>query len=707
MTQEELYNIKAQNIQKSSKYKMIKFDLWDYSILKYICNKRRSGRGTHESYNDCIIMADTETSKKNNDAVYQNHVVAWTISIRAYHMNIVTLYGTRPSELVECFQAIQESMTGETTIIYFHNLSYDWVFLRKFILAEYGTPDKQLNVKSHYPIYIMWTGRGLVLKDSLILAQRSLDKWGKDMNVEHQKAKGKWDYDLIRHQGGTFTSDELEYIEHDTLCGVECIDALKTALNKYIYSIPYTATGIPREEVRKRGKSHNARNLFKKQALTYEQYLKIQHVFHGGFTHANRHFINTVMRLVEDGLIQAYDFASSYPYVLLAFKYPMEAFTPLDYTLKISDIVDDKDNTAYMFKFAAFNIRLKNDDVSMPVLQFSKCLHTINAIQDNGRILCAGYVEIYINEMDAAIILDQYEWDKHVCDEIEFASKRYLPRWLTDYIFELFTDKCKLKNGDKVLYALAKAKLNSVYGMMVQKSIKDTITEDYITGEYIEEENDGAELYQKYIENNNSILCYQWGVWVTSYAQYNLFQLGKCLNDNGIWLYSDTDSCYGIGWNVDKVKIYNQSCKDRLIANGYSAVNVDGREFWLGVAEHKDKEDDYTEFVTQGAKRYCGRCVDDNELHITVAGVPKRGAKCLNDNISNFQPGMIFSGESTGKKTHTYFFIDDVYTDDNGNETGDSIDLSPCDYLLSSVYEVDWEKLFEEEISIQILEEEE
>ena len=104
-----------------------------------------------------------------------------------------------------------------------------------------------------------------------------------------------------------------------------------------------------------------------------------------------------------------------------------------------------------------------------------------------------------------------------------------------------------------------------------------------------------------------------------------------------------------------------------------------------------------------GAKRYCVE--DEGELKITVAGVPKKtGARCLNGDIDNFAEGLIFSGNITGKQTHNYFFIDDIYIDEEGNETGDSIDLSPCDYLLSKVDIFDWEALFEEDINVNLLE---
>ena len=108
----------------------------------------------------------------------------------------------------------------------------------------------------------------------------------------------------------------------------------------------------------------------------------------------------------------------------------------------------------------------------------------------------------------------------------------------------------------------------------------------------------------------------------------------------------------------------------------------------------------YSQFKVLGAKRYCVRAEDG--LHITVAGVPKSGVKCLNDDINNFQKGMIFDGKTTGKKQHTYIYSEDIYIDENGNETGDSIDLSECDYLLDDITIENWEKLFKEEIQINV-----
>lgn len=691
MTIKELRQVRSDYYR--GKYQLIRWNDYKYRKLKNIMFVRRSGRGDNDTYSDCIIMADTETSKGVQKGIAENHVCAFTLSIRAYHQNIVTLYGSKPSDFVKMLQKLKVYLQGDKVIIYFHNLAYDWVFLRKFLMQEFGTPVKMLATKSHYPIYIAFNN-GIILKDSLILAQRSLEKWAADMQVEHQKAVGKWDYLKVRDQEGvTFTPEELEYIEHDTLAGVECLDKLMTQLNKRIYSMPYTATGIPREEARKRGKKNRAREDFDrivaKDAATQ---IKLEAVFHGGYTHANRHYIGVT---IEENII-AMDFTSSYPYCMLAFTYPMTEFKPF-HNCSVSDILDNSEKYAFIFKLILVNVKLRSDHIAMPSLQYSKCVKDINACVDNGRILCANYVEIYLNEIDLKVICSQYEFKASACVEVEYSEKAYLPRWYTDYVFECFTDKTMLKGGDPVAYALAKAKVNSLYGMMVQKPCKEEISEDYITGEYSIASGNFEDLYEKYLKNKNSILNYAWGVWVTSYAFYNLFQLGSCCS---IWLYSDTDSCYGKGWDMDKVKAYNEGCKKLLKANNYGAVVRDDKEYWLGVVDVEVHD----QFRTMGAKRYCVR--DGDTLKLTVAGVPKKkGALCLNNDIENFTDGFIFSGEKTEKQTHTYFFTEDIHIDDHGNEIGDSIDLSPCDYLLSSVEKFDWESLFDEDIEVQIYDE--
>ena len=687
MLYREVYSIR-ENYFQDHKYQCVYYKDFNFEILKNIMYINKPGRKS-EKYSDCIMMLDTETSKTKANEVCENYIVAWSISIRAFHKNICTLYGNKPSECVECLNFIFSCLPGNKHFCYIFNLSYDWTFLRRFFINEFGIPIKQLNTKSHYPIYIEFDN-GFILRDALILAQRKLEKWAIDMDVEHKKAVGSWNYDLIRNQDYKFSNDEIHYIENDTLSGVECIDALMQSIHKKIYSMPWTATGIPRDEVKTRGKQNQANAKFKKQLLSYDEQMIMQKVFHGGYTHGNRLYYNETIT----GDIICYDFASSYPFVMLSEKFPSEKFTKTD-NCSISEILDDTDN-AYFFKLILINARLKDYEYPMPCLQFSKCTKIINADLDNGRVLSCDYCEIYLTELDASVLYDTYDFDHHICIDVYTSYKKYLPRWFTDYIFDLFQQKTMLKGVDPVLYGVSKGKLNSLYGMTVQKPIPANIMEDYDTGEYIDKKVNELAEYEKFSNKKGNVLNYQIGVWVTAYAFRNLFQLGACAD---IWLYSDTDSCYGMGWNIEKLNVYNEQCKKKLSDNNYGPVFHNGKNYWLGCAE---LDGEYSEFRILHSKCYCGRSKNDNELHITVAGVPKSGVKVLNDDIENFKPGCIFPGTITGKKTYTYFFNDHIYIDKNGNEIGDSIDLSPCDYLLSGTHE--WNDVKRKEIEVTFYE---
>ena len=135
---EKLYKAAASRssyLKNYHRYKMIFWDKFDYSILSrntmYYKKKGKFQKGT---WNDIIIGADTETSKSHeiSEDPLPNHVVAWTISIRMFHINICTIYGTKPSEMINAIIKIRSALKGDDIYIYFHNLAYDYVFLRLF-----------------------------------------------------------------------------------------------------------------------------------------------------------------------------------------------------------------------------------------------------------------------------------------------------------------------------------------------------------------------------------------------------------------------------------------------------------------------------------------------------------------------------------------------------------------------------------------------
>lgn len=732
-SQKDIYLMRQDYLSRNYSYIFCHHTEFNYEILNNIMYVTRSGRSKKKTtYNNCIIMCDTETSKKKLKHSKQKarldsgftarecHVVAWTISIRAFGLNICTLWGHKPSTFAQTLHKIHQQMLGDITICYFHNFSYDHWFLRRFLYNELGKPCKYLNIKSHYPLFLRFEC-GIEIRDSLILAQRKLEKWAKDLNVDHKKACGYWNYNKFRDQKQKYTKRELEYIEHDTLAGVECIDATMNNLNKKVYSIPFTSTGMIRKDLQEIGTLHNAHELFLSMAPSYEDYLEFTYAFHGGYVHANRFYIDVLITEDIFGLVQCGDFMSSYSFSLLAFKYPMEKFHKME-DCTAEDILRSSDTSAFIFKFVAYNIELRDPKISSPSLQFSKCIEktVINPVLDNGRVLKAAYLEIYLTDVDLQVIHKHYKAESHKCTEVMYAHKDYLPRWFTDYIYEWFQKKCELsfrKKDDPVSYSISKTKVNGCYGLTVQRPIQDEIMEEFfdtdkhVSGEYYTKEFDSEEerrkyekkQYDKYLKNKNSILPYFWGVWCTSYSFRNLHIMNELIlpyEEGGLLLYNDTDSGYATGWDWDKVKEYNLKCKEKLKANGYDPVVINGKEFILGSIEHVEGEDDYTEFKVQGAKRYAGRNKKDGQIHITVAGVPKEaGALCLEDDLNRFTKDFVFEGRITGKLQHNYF-TSDIYIDEDGNETADSIDLTPANYKLDPTDRFDW-PIFDEEIELE------
>lgn len=659
-------------------YKMEFWRDFDYSLFKYIDVKKRTNKKT---YNDIIIMGDTETSKKPEiEGVerYDNHIVAWSIAFRAYNQDIVTLWGQSPVDFCECVKRVISALGGDETYFYFHNLPFDYIFLRRFLFQTFGLPESELNIKPLQPLTVRFSN-GLILKDSLALAQKKLETWANDLDVETKKATGSWDYDKLRNQSDTLTPEELLYIEHDVRAGVECIDATMQALGKNISTIPYTATGIPRGEVRTIAKKNRGYDLFKRQSPEdYQMQLIYEKAFHGGYVHNNRYYEGITVPGAE-----CQDIASSYPFHACAFPYPMERFWRVNKDMSVEKILKNSETYAQIFKIRFIGLDLINLRYPMPLLSNYKCQRAYNTICDNGKIMRGELVEIWLTEIDLEVVVKMYKWRRADILECYASAKGYLPRWFTDYVYERFRLKTRLKFDSKTNYQIEKGKLNSVaYGMIAQKPCKPFIEENYDTGEYyVNDDFDPVKEYEKHINNRNNFMCYHHAIYVTAYAQRSLFELAECVDyeNGGVHLYSDTDSVYATKFDKEKLKAYNDRRIKLMSDRGYEPVEFNGRLYHLGIAEC---DGCYSEFRGLHSKCYCVRDAKSGALKITVAGVPKKAVVSLDNDINNFKTFFCFPGSVSGKLQHKHCFVNEIYEDENGNLTGDSIDLSPCDYII-------------------------
>ena len=156
------------------------------------------------------------------------------------------------------------------------------------------------------------------------------------------------------------------------------------------------------------------------------------------------------------------------------------------------------------------DVELRDDLEPIPYIARGKCLQCIKPEMDNGRILSAESLDLWITEIDLSIINKQYRFKYKVLD-LFTASKRKLPKAYTDLLFSMYEKKTKLKgSGDDYSYNKYKSQVNSVYGLTVQNpckehyQFKDGLIE-------INESEDMSSLIDRY--QRKGWLPYQWGVW--------------------------------------------------------------------------------------------------------------------------------------------------------------------------------------------------
>lgn len=217
--------------------------------------------------------------------------------------------------------------------------------------------------------------------------------------------------------------------------------------------------------------------------------------------------------------VTSFDFASSYPYVMLVEKYPSTEFKRC-YIHKKEQLLS---NLAYLVRIKFYNIKSKyyNNFIS-----FSKCKNVINGKYDNGRVISAQELEIVLTDIDLKFIFDTYQYNSYEFIEVYYSKYKYLPIDYMYFILDKYIKKTELKNvkGKELEYMLTKNKFNSLYGMSVTNNIRDLVVFDNFDGWH--EENLSNEEIENllYKEKENPFLSFAYGVWVTAYARNNLLR---------------------------------------------------------------------------------------------------------------------------------------------------------------------------------------
>lgn len=584
--------------------------------------------------------------EKGKDAEYWNSLQALSLPyIWQFSCDGIVYYGR---EFRDFKQVLDDLPTNCKIIIWVHNLSYEFAFLTNIL--EWSSvfarsPHKPMKcVAKEYP--------NIEFRCSYMLTRLSLDTWGKQLGVH--KATGYLDYDTLRTPKTELTADELYYCEQDCLV-VEA--GIKDYVKRYgsQFDIPLTQTGTVRLETKNRlmvdeNYVRMIKRLIPKNA---DEYLMLQEVFAGGYTHANRMYAGKLV----DEYIEHYDFASSYPTVMIAEKYPMGKWIYAGHKIPSADTFDDY---AYIMrlKFSQINCIKCNT-----YIQSSKC-YVKKAIFDNGRVIGAEELVMTVTEQDFITISNNYKWENVEAEYIYKSRKQYLPKAFTDYILELYANKTELKDveGQEDLYMQSKQYINSMYGMCVTAIVQANVSlvgDEWkvqpLTKEYVDYKLD--KLRNPNPREKRYFLSYSWGCWVTAYARRNLW---KCIEscDSDV-IYCDTDSIFVRGkqdftwYNEEVTKKLKIACDImKLDFNKTKPKTPKGKEKPLGIFT---QEDSCIQFITLGAKRYVERR-EDNKLYLTVSGINKEAVALLNDDIENFEDGFNFDKDAdcVTKKLCTY-----------------------------------------------------
>ena len=583
-------------------------------------------------YKDLICAFDIETSRLPNTE--QSFMYVWQLSID----NRLYITGREWDQFLTCMQIIAESAGKQRVIIYVHNLSFEFQFLSG--IYKFGEKDV-FAVKARKILYCLMNGN-IEFRCSYLLTNVSLREFLKEMNVPDQKKH--LDYSITRYPWTELTADEKEYNKADVVGLIEALKIKKKQTGDTWDSIPYTQTGYVRRDAKKALRPYYQK--CKAMRPTYEQYILLREAFRGGNTHANRYYVGDILKNVG-----SIDIASSYPSQIVYRKYPMNPMKKgkIEYFMQVK--------YAWLSRVHFTNIRLKDKYWGFPFIPMHKTRNIYNYINDNGRVLEAEILDMTITDIDYDIIKGEYEWDKVEFYETWGAPYRYLPRAFRQLTLKYFYDKTEFKGveGKEVEYQLAKQKINSLYGMSAQDPGKQKLL--YYDDAVDKFAPDPDEPPQKIVEESTAFLPYQWGVWVTAWARYQLEQGLKLAGDNAV--YCDTDSVKYLG-DLDIKADTKARVKEAKENKAYAKDNK-GVTRYLGVFEYEGKSD---EFRTWGAKRYATR--KGEKLNVTVSGVVKQsedkvtGAAELQKKggMKAFAENLVFE-ESGGARA---IYNDDVHT---------------------------------------------
>ena len=669
------------------RYEYVSWDKFNPTPIEFYNNtrsKRVSIIGKDFMSLDTETSADDEDDEKKKIAwIYQ-----WSFSYPKNEDTRYLVYGRKPTQLVSALVKIHKvnELSSEKKIICFvHNLSYDYTYFHKFLEDEFKLRGNTIAVAAHR--LINYNMSGIEFRDSLKIAQKSLDAWAKDLlGRECGKLVGAIDYNKVRYQDTPLVKKDWKYMFRDVVVLDKCINKQLAIHNDKIWTIPLTATGYVRRATKKNFYKHKKTNrmYFLRTALSDECYSMCKEEFAGGLTHGNRFYIDETIRVSElrkkfndpNITIKHRDFVSHYPSQQITGYCPSTAFRlyydrkPTDPEFLLKDLDDAfAQGNCYLAAISITNLMIK-DGVTLPYAQECKfrehALTKLTMDTDNGRILrMFGSSLVIVNELDLKWLRRQYNFT-YTIYKVYTSKRGGFPGYITETVKQFMHEKSEtkeivkslLKQGydelspevheAKLQNLIAKGMLNAIYGMTATDPVRECFGEDEDGnwGKAELTEDDISDSLINYYASLGSFMSYQLGCWTTALARNELLFFAEVVGYDH-FLYADTDSIFYISTPAieQKIEAYNKKFREQDDQNGWYVTLGTGKKVYFN--QFDDENEDIVEFRFLHSKCYA-YVTADGKLHTTIAGVREYGRNDNNrvkelGNIDNLTAGTIFA----------------------------------------------------------------
>ena len=238
---------------------IIRPEEFDPTMLEAIPLQRRKGRPgarakkpeTHR-YKDIVCAFDIETTKITRgqiqiaEGVSREDYIAFMYVWQFQVGKGITIMGRYWDEFTALLRMIAQVLkTDERLVVFVHNLSYEWSFLRdQNVLGPDINRESVFCIKPRKVIKFLCHKDKIEFRCSYIHSNMGLDAFTEKMQVEHRKLSGDlYDYSVARYPWTELSDYEKAYCANDVIGLVEAIETECKFDHDDLYSLPLTSTG--------------------------------------------------------------------------------------------------------------------------------------------------------------------------------------------------------------------------------------------------------------------------------------------------------------------------------------------------------------------------------------------------------------------------------------------------------------------------------